>query len=180
MSKRLLTALTMTLGLLISTPLFAHHGNASYATDKQVVLKGTVTRWLYASPHLLLMLDVKDANGEVTHWVLESQSPTVMYPTGYRKDSFKPGDEVTVTASQARNGKTIGRIIRGHNCGRHEAGTSTCRCLARSTRRFCTRAPMSRPARSRASKLRKVSHPHNDTMPHTLRQRLFACGSTSR
>jgi len=59
----------------------------------------------------LLMLDVKGENGEVTHWVLESQSPTVMYPTGYRKDSFKPGDEVTVTASQARNGKTIGRII---------------------------------------------------------------------
>ena len=74
-------------------------------------LKGTVTRWIYASPHLLLMLDVKGENGEVTHWVLESQSPTVMYPSGYRKDSFKPGDEVTITASQARNGKPIGRII---------------------------------------------------------------------
>jgi hypothetical protein len=111
MSKRLVIALNITLGLLVSVPLFAHHGSASYATDKQVVLKGTVTRWLYASPHLLLMLDVKDENGEVTHWVLESQSPTVMYPTGYRKDSFKPGDEVTVTASQARNGKPIGRII---------------------------------------------------------------------
>ena len=113
MSKRLVVALNITLGLLIPipVPLFAHHGSASYATDKQVVLKGTVTRWLYASPHLLLMLDVKEENGEVTHWVLESQSPTVMYPTGYRKDSFKPGDEVTVTASQARNGKPIGRII---------------------------------------------------------------------
>lgn len=111
MSKRLVIALTITVGLLVSVPLFAHHGSASYATDKQVILRGTVTRWLYASPHLLLMLDVKGENGEVTHWVLESQSPTVMYPTGYRKDSFKPGDEVTVTASQARNGKPIGRII---------------------------------------------------------------------
>lgn len=111
MSKRLVIALTLTLGLLVSVPLFAHHGNASYATGKEIVLKGTVTRWLYASPHLLLMLDVKDDKGEVTHWVLESQSPTVMYPTGYRKDSFKPGDEVTVTASQAKNGKPVGRII---------------------------------------------------------------------
>jgi hypothetical protein len=110
MSKKLVIA-TITLGLLVSVPLFAHHGSASYSTDKQVILKGTVTRWLYASPHLLLMLDVKGENGEVTHWVLESQSPTVMYPTGYRKDSFKPGDEVSVTASQARNGKPIGRII---------------------------------------------------------------------
>ena len=111
MSKRLVTTLGMILGLLIAAPLFAHHGNASYATGKEIVLKGTVTRWLYASPHLLLMLDVKGDNGEVMHWVLESQSPTVMYPTGYRKDSFKPGDEVTVTASQAKNGKPVGRII---------------------------------------------------------------------
>ena len=111
MSKRLVVALTMALGLLVSVPLFAHHGNASFATDKKVILKGTVTRWIYASPHLLLMLDVKGENGEVTHWVLETQSPTVMYPSGYRKDSFKPGDEVTVTASGAKNGKPIGRII---------------------------------------------------------------------
>ena len=111
MSKRLLMALTINLGLLVSLPLFAHHGAASYATDKNVTLKGTVTRWIYASPHLLLMLDVKGENGEIAHWVVESQSPTVMYPSGYRKDSFKPGDEVTVTVSAAKNGKPIGRIL---------------------------------------------------------------------
>src|SRR5437879_13817867 len=102
MSKRLLTALTLTLGLLISIPLFAHHGSASYATDKQVVLKGTGTRWLYATPHLLRMPDVKGESGEVTHWVLESQSPTVRYRTGYRRDSFEPRSAVTFTASEPR------------------------------------------------------------------------------
>ncbi len=111
MRKRLVIGLAMALGLLVSVPLFAHHGNASFATDKTVTLKGTVTRWIYASPHLLLMLDVKGDNGEIAHWVVESQSPTVMYPSGYRKDSFKPGDEVTVTVSAAKNGKPIGRIL---------------------------------------------------------------------
>jgi hypothetical protein len=111
MRKSLVIGLAMALGLLVSIPLFAHHGNASFATDKTLVLKGTVTRWIYASPHLLLMLDVKGENGEIAHWVVESQSPTVMYPSGYRKDSFKPGDEVTVTVSAAKNGKPIGRIL---------------------------------------------------------------------
>ena len=111
MRKRLVIGLAMALGLLVSVPLFAHHGNASFATDKTLILKGTVTRWIYASPHLLLMLDVKGDNGEIAHWVVESQSPTVMYPSGYRKDSFKPGDEVTVTVSAAKNGKPIGRIL---------------------------------------------------------------------
>jgi len=111
MRKSLVIGLAMALGLSVSVPLFAHHGNASFATDKTVTLKGTVTRWIYASPHLLLMLDVKGENGEIAHWVVESQSPTVMYPSGYRKDSFKPGDEVTVTVSAAKNGKPIGRIL---------------------------------------------------------------------
>ena len=111
MRKSFVIGLTMALGLLVSIPLFAHHANASFATDKTLVLKGTVTRWIYASPHLLLMLDVKGENGEIAHWVVESQSPTVMYPSGYRKDSFKPGDEVTVTVSAAKNGKPIGRIL---------------------------------------------------------------------
>jgi hypothetical protein len=111
MKKRLVIGLAMALGLLVSVPLFAHHGNASFATDKTLTLKGTVTKWIYASPHLLLMLDVKGENGEIAHWVVESQSPTVMYPSGYRKDSFKPGDEVTVTVSAAKNGKPIGRIL---------------------------------------------------------------------
>src|SRR5579884_4153621 len=125
--SKLIVVLTMTLGLGVSVPLFAHHGSASFATDKKVTLTGTVTRWLYASPHMLLMLDVKGENGEVTHWVLESQSPAVMYPSGYRKDSFKPGDEVTVTAAQAKNGKPVGRIVEaitanGTKLGRGPAG----------------------------------------------------------
>lgn len=111
MKKRIVIAVAMALGLLVSVPLFAHHGNASYATDKTLILKGTVTRWIYASPHLLLMLDVKGENGEIAHWVVESQSPTVMYPSGYRKDSFKPGDEVTVTVGAAKNGKPVGRLL---------------------------------------------------------------------
>jgi hypothetical protein len=111
MRNRLVVVLAVTVGLLISVPLFAHHGGASFLTDKNVTLKGTVTKWIYANPHLLLMLDVKGENGEVAHWVLESQSPTVMYPSGYRKDSFKPGDVVTVTAGLAKSGQPVGRII---------------------------------------------------------------------
>jgi len=101
----------LAIGVFVSFPLFAHHGAASFETGKTAVLKGTVTKWIYANPHLLLMLDVTGDDGKVVHWVLESQSPTVMYPSGYRKDSFKPGDQVTVTAGLAKNGEPVGRII---------------------------------------------------------------------
>jgi len=128
MKNRLVILLAM--GILISVPLFAHHGAASFATDKTAVLKGTVTKWIYANPHLLLMLDVKGENGEVVHWVLESQSPTVMYPSGYRKDSFKPGDQVTITAGLSKNGESVGRIVEavladGTKLGRFRLESST-------------------------------------------------------
>jgi Family of unknown function (DUF6152) len=110
MKNRLVFVLAVAMGLINSASLFAHHGSSSI-DSKEVTLKGTVTKWIYANPHLLLLLDVKGENGEVVHWVLESQSPTVMYPTGYRKDTFKPGDVVTVTVHPAKNGEPAGAIL---------------------------------------------------------------------
>ena len=46
------------------SPVFAHHGAAAYA-DKIVVLKdATVTKFLWANPHNIVMFDVKDDAGE--------------------------------------------------------------------------------------------------------------------
>jgi hypothetical protein len=94
----------------MSVPLFAHHGGAAFDIGKSVTLKGTVTQWVYSNPHLLLTLDVKGEDGTVVRWLVETQAPNIMYPAGYRKDSFKPGDEVTLTVEPVKNGRPIGRI----------------------------------------------------------------------
>ena len=100
------------LGLLIafSGPLHAHHGNAAYESAKEVTVMGTVTEWLWANPHCFLKVDVKDAAGNVQHWVIEALNPPDMVRRGWAKNSFKPGDDVTVTLWQARNGAPIGRF----------------------------------------------------------------------
>jgi hypothetical protein len=101
----------LVIGLVISVPLFAHHGAASFDTGKKVVLKGTVKEWLYSNPHCLLTFDVKGEDGKVTEWIAETQAPAVTYPAGYRKNTFKPGDQVTVNIEPAKNGQPVGRII---------------------------------------------------------------------
>jgi hypothetical protein len=98
--------------VLTSVPLFAHHGSAAFDSGKTVTLKGTVKQWVYSNPHLLLTLDVKGEDGTVVQWVAETQAPNIMYPAGYRKDSFKPGDEVTVIVEPVKNGQPIGRILK--------------------------------------------------------------------
>jgi len=94
-----------------SLPLAAHHGSAAFETGKKVTLKGTVTSWTYMNPHCLLTLDVKGEDGTVVPWLVETQAPGIMFPAGYRKDSFKPGDEVTVVAYPYKNGRPLGHIV---------------------------------------------------------------------
>jgi len=110
MRNRLVIRLAASFGLLISAPLFAHHGGATLYTDKTVTLKGTVKTWLWSNPHCLLTFDVKGEDGQVVQWIAETQAPSTIYLSGYRKDSFKPGDKVTVTVEPVKSGRPNGRI----------------------------------------------------------------------
>ena len=96
--------------VVITVPLFAHHGAASFDTTKEVTLKGTVTEWIWANPHCFLKFDAKDDTGTVRNWAVETQNPTDMTRRGWARNSFKPGDEVTVTLQAVRSGAPVGRI----------------------------------------------------------------------
>ena len=99
--------------LMVSVPLFAHHGNANYQ-DKVLTLKGTVTEWRWVNPHVYLKMDVKGDDGKVVNWTMELVAPSNMVNFGFSIDSFKPGDQVTVVTSQiAKSGALVGRL--GYN-----------------------------------------------------------------
>jgi hypothetical protein len=95
---------------VVSLPLFAHHGNASYDTTKTVMLKGTVTDYIWANPHVFLKVDAKDDSGSVLHWIIEAQSTVTQNAAGWNKATFKPGDEVTLEVTPMKNGAPIGRF----------------------------------------------------------------------
>lgn len=97
--------------LWLSATLAAHHGAAAFDVGKKVVLKGTVAGWIYSNPHCLLSLDVAGEDGKTVRWIVEGQAPNVVYPVGYRKDSFNFGDQVTVTVEPVKNGRPQGRIL---------------------------------------------------------------------
>src|SRR5687767_19768 len=98
-------------GLLMPGGVSAHHGSAAFDSGKTAVLKGTVVEWIYSNPHCLLKIDVKGEDGKVVQWVAEGQAPNVIFPAGYRKDTFKPGDSVSVTVEPVKNNQPMGRIL---------------------------------------------------------------------
>ena len=105
-------AVLLGLGMLISVaPLFAHHGNSNFDTDKKLTMKATVTEWVWANPHCWLKFDAVDDKGNVAHWIAETSNPADMTNLGWSNHVFKPGDHVTVTLQPVKNGAPIGRVM---------------------------------------------------------------------
>lgn len=97
------------LGAILFVAMFLHHGTgASYQMDKKVTLKGTVTEFRLANPHCQLYFDVKDESGKVVHWSAEISSVFHLAKAGWKRDSIKPGDEVTVVLSPSKVGNPAG------------------------------------------------------------------------
>jgi hypothetical protein len=91
-------------------PAVAHHGAASFDTSVEITLKGTVTEWQWFNPHCFLKFDVKGEDGTVKNWAVEAGNPTDMTKRGWSRNSFKPGDQVTVTLQPVKTGAPVGRI----------------------------------------------------------------------
>ena len=111
MRNKLIIVFALAVGLMVSIPLAAHHGAATLYGSQTATLKATVKSWLWSNPHCLLTFDVKGDDGKVVEWIAETQAPSSIYPSGYRKDSFKPGDQVTIIVQPAKNGRPNGRLI---------------------------------------------------------------------
>jgi hypothetical protein len=110
MARRLTAALLMAGALAISSPLWAHHGNAAFS-DKPITLKdGKVTSFSWSNPHSLVEFDAKDATGKMKQWVVETAAPQALVLIGWSKTSLEPGDVISVTMYQAKTGAPAGRL----------------------------------------------------------------------
>jgi Family of unknown function (DUF6152) len=94
----------------LAVPLFAHHGNAAYDMSKHVTLKGTVTAYKFINPHMEIYFDVTDAKGHVVHWIAEGTTPNMLSRRGWTKDSIRPGEVITITGNQAKDGRPTMRV----------------------------------------------------------------------
>lgn len=112
MRRNILIGLTSAIALsILSLPLAAHHGNAAYDSTKQINLRGTVTQFIWANPHCVVQFDVTGDDGQVVHWMAETENPTTMTNMGWLKSSLKPGDPINIRVITVKNGKPIGRIV---------------------------------------------------------------------
>ena len=101
-----ISVLVVCLSLLAAAvPLLAHHSFAAeYDANKPIKITGTVNKLEWMNPHARFYVDVKGTDGKVITWNFELGAIPVLLKQGWRKDSLKAGDQVTVEGSLAKDG----------------------------------------------------------------------------
>ena len=91
--------------LALAMPALAHHSFAAEYDQKQpITLKGVVTHLDWMNPHVYFYVDVAEKDGKLTRWACEAGNPNALARRGWKKDSLKEGDQITIQAFRAKDG----------------------------------------------------------------------------
>jgi hypothetical protein len=113
MRLRILVVSTLAV-LLAAIPGVAHHSFAMFDSTKQTTLSGTVTEFQWTNPHSYIEIDVPSESGAVKHWSIEMGSPSILQPSGWKHNTLKPGDKLTVILNPLKNGDPGGLLFQAN------------------------------------------------------------------
>jgi hypothetical protein len=89
--------------LIAATPARAHHSvSAEFDTSKPVSFTGTVKKVEWTNPHIYTQVEAKSPDGKIIVYRVEGGAPNSLYRSGWRKDTLKVGETVTVSGIRAK------------------------------------------------------------------------------
>ena len=111
MMKRLLSACAFVLGLWIAVPAYAHHSMTGFDRQKTVTLTGTIKGFGWVNPHSWIEMEVPNAKGGVDTWNVEMTAPGVLAKAGWKSNTLKAGDKVSVAVHPLITGEPGGLFV---------------------------------------------------------------------
>ena len=104
--KKQWAVLAVAAGILaVSQWALAHHSlSAVYRGERDSVVTGVATAFLFGNPHAVIHFEVRDANGNVERWTAETSGPRRLGKAGWDEKTVKPGDRITIVGRVAKDG----------------------------------------------------------------------------
>lgn len=100
----------------------AHHSSAMFDKEEVREVTATVREFQWTNPHVWIQVLITDEQGGTTEWSIEGLGPNSLFRNGWRPNSFKPGDVITIRFNPMRDGSRAGgfvgaRFADGHTLG---------------------------------------------------------------
>ncbi len=108
MARRASIAVVSAFILAVTASVGAHHSiSAEFDQSKPVNFTGVIKQVDWMNPHIYTHVEVKNPDGTTTVYKVEGGPPNSLFRQGWRKDTLKQGDTVTVSGIRAKNPTSI-------------------------------------------------------------------------
>ncbi|MGI9259327.1 MAG: DUF6152 family protein [Gammaproteobacteria bacterium] len=104
MMNRFRLMIVFPVALLTATTANAHHAAGAVFTNEEIEIEGVVTEFRFVNPHVNILLDVTNNNGDVTEWMVTGPAAPPMRRWGWTADTLRPGQLIRFTGKKSRTG----------------------------------------------------------------------------
>lgn len=95
----------------LAMPASAHHSFAMFDATKSITVNGIVKEFEWVNPHSWVRVMVTDEAGKTLQWAFELGPPAQQIRRGWKSDSLKPGDKISLVMHPLRDGSRGGQLI---------------------------------------------------------------------
>ena len=88
----------------------AHHSYAMFDTTQTITIDGTVKEFQWTNPHIWIEVVVSTPEGP-KQYSIEGRNILFLKGIGWKFNTLKPGDKVTIVMSPLRNGALGGALL---------------------------------------------------------------------
>jgi hypothetical protein len=93
----------------VSGAAIAHHSTAAFDSNRVVKIEGEITSFRWINPHASIKIDgVTEGEDTIDGlWTIEMTAPNVLINQGWKRNSLKAGDRVTMFVNPLNNPVTL-------------------------------------------------------------------------